>query len=55
MKGVLIRIEVGLKDVVKGVCVVVCCDVLGKEGKEFGVSIELVVFEIKVNDVLNDI
>ena len=55
MKGVPIRIEVGPKDVAKGACVVARRDVPGKEGKEFGVSIEPAALETKINDVLNDI
>jgi prolyl-tRNA synthetase len=55
MQGVPIRIEVGPKDVAKGACVVARRDIPGKEGKEFGVSIEAAALEAKVKTVLDEI
>jgi prolyl-tRNA synthetase len=55
MKGVPIRIEVGPKDVAKGACVVARRDIPGKEGKEFGVSIETAALQSKIQTVLDDI
>ena len=55
MKGVPIRIEVGPKDVAKGACVIARRDVPGKEGKEFGVSVEPAALEAKIKGVLDDI
>jgi prolyl-tRNA synthetase len=40
MKGVPIRIEIGPRDVAENVVVVARRDVPGKEGKQFGVSME---------------
>ena len=40
MKGVPVRLEVGPCDVAKGACVLARRDRPGKEGKEFGVSVE---------------
>jgi len=50
-----IRIEVGPKDVAKGACVVARRDIPGKEGKEFGVSIETAALQSKIQTVLDDI
>lgn len=55
MKGVPIRIEVGPKDVEKNACVIARRDVPGKEGKEFGVSVEPSALQAKVSSVLDDI
>jgi prolyl-tRNA synthetase len=55
MKGVPIRIEVGPKDVEKNACVIARRDVPGKEGKEFGVSVEPSSLQAKVSSVLDDI
>lgn len=40
LRGVPIRVEIGPRDVESGSCVVARRDVVGKEGKEFGVSVE---------------
>ncbi len=40
VKGVPIRVEIGPKDIAKNACVVARRDIPGKEGKEFGVSMD---------------
>lgn len=55
MKGVPVRIEVGPKDVAAGACVIARRDKPGKEGKEFGVSVEAASLVSKVNGVLDEV
>jgi prolyl-tRNA synthetase len=40
MKGIPVRIEIGPKDLAKNACVIARRDIVGKEGKEFGVPLE---------------
>uniref|UniRef100_A0A7S1SIA5 proline--tRNA ligase n=1 Tax=Tetraselmis chuii TaxID=63592 RepID=A0A7S1SIA5_9CHLO len=55
MKGVPIRIEVGPKDVAANACVVARRDRPGKEGKQFGVSMEADSIVDFVDGLLDDI
>ena len=55
MKGVPIRIEVGPKDVEKNACVVARRDKPGKEGKEFGVSVEAGSLVEKIESTLDEV
>ena len=55
MKGVPIRIEVGPKDVEKNTCVVARRDKPGKEGKEFGVSVEAGSLVEKIESTLDEV
>lgn len=55
MKGVPVRIEVGPKDVAAGACVLARRDRPGKEGKEFGVSVEAASLVAKVTGALDDV
>ena len=55
MKGVPIRIEVGPKDVAAAACVVARRDRPGKDGKEFGVSVEPAALAAKVSGVLGEV
>ncbi len=55
MKGVPIRIEVGPKDVATGACVVARRDKPGKDGKEFGVSVDAVVLVAKIKQTLDEV
>jgi prolyl-tRNA synthetase len=52
MKGVPLRLEVGPKDVEKCACVLARRDKPGKDGKEFGVSVEAVAMVARVRAVL---
>jgi len=55
MKGVPVRIEVGPKDVANNACVVARRDRPGKEGKQFGVSMECDEIVGVVDGLLDDI
>jgi prolyl-tRNA synthetase len=55
LKGVPIRIEIGPKDIEKNACVVARRDVVGKEGKTFGVSVEPMELVAHVNSLLDEI
>eukprot|EP00889_Picochlorum_renovo_P004609 jgi/Picre1/31639/NNA_006990.t1 len=55
LKGVPIRIEIGPRDVESGSCVVARRDVVGKEGKTFGVSTEPDALVGHVSKVLDEI
>ncbi|KAK8957311.1 hypothetical protein KSP39_PZI000483 [Platanthera zijinensis] len=55
MKGVPLRIEIGPRDVACGSVVVIRRDVLGKVGKEFGISMEPSVLITHVKSRLEDI
>jgi prolyl-tRNA synthetase len=52
MKGVPVRLEVGPRDVSKQACVLSRRDRPGKEGKEFGVSIEEEVLVARVREAM---
>ena len=55
MKGVPIRVEIGPKDVANDACVLARRDKPGKEGKEFGVSVEPSALVGKVRETLADV
>ncbi len=55
LKGVPVRIEIGPKDIEKNACVVARRDVVGKEGKTFGVSLEEGALVAHVEGVLAEI
>lgn len=55
LKGVPVRIEIGPKDIEKNACVVARRDVVGKEGKTFGVSLEEGALVTHVEGVLAEI
>ena len=55
MKGVPIRLEIGPKDVANDACVVARRDRPGKEGKEFGVSVEPKALAEKIHAVLDEV
>lgn len=55
LRGVPLRIEIGPKDVQSNSCVIARRDVPGKEGKEFGVSMESRTLVTKVASVLEDV
>ena len=55
LKGVPVRIEIGPKDIEKNACVVARRDVVGKEGKTFGVSLEEGALVVHVEGVLAEI
>lgn len=55
LKGIPIRIEIGPKDLQSNSCVVARRDVVGKEGKSFGVSLESANLVEYISSLLDDI
>lgn len=55
LKGIPIRIEIGPKDLESNSCVVARRDVVGKEGKSFGVSLESANLVEYISSLLDDI
>lgn len=55
LRGIPVRIEIGPRDVESGTCVVARRDVIGKEGKTFGVSTEPGAVTGFVSNVLEEI
>ena len=55
LKGVPIRIEIGPRDVESGSCVVARRDIVGKEGKTFGVSTDPSSLPQTIKSLLDDI
>lgn len=55
LKGVPVRIEIGPRDVESGSCVVARRDVVGKEGKSFGVSTDPSALPQTIKSLLDDI
>mmetsp|Transcript_26702 Transcript_26702/g.58223 ORF Transcript_26702/g.58223 Transcript_26702/m.58223 type:complete len:570 (+) Transcript_26702:100-1809(+) len=55
MKGVPVRVEVGPKDVEAGTCVTARRDKPGKEGKQFGVSMEAGAFVAHIRGLLEGV
>lgn len=55
LRGVPVRVEIGPRDVESGTCVVARRDVVGKEGKQFGVPLEAGAFVAHVQGLLADV
>jgi len=54
-QGVPVRVEVGPRDVAQGTCVAARRDRPGKEGKQFGISLEAAGFVDSMRTLLDEV